>query len=192
MNLQLEPADIFLTRRRGFGSWAIRFFTRHIGEPRTEVSHVGVVVEGGSLEKAWMVEARGRVRHRLLFRHYGRKRKIDVAIFRPLHLTPAERAVIVETALRYVGKEYSYFKILLHLADWLLQGAYVFRRLGGINDYPICSWLVAQAYAKAGETFGVPPGAASPDDIWDYVTAHPKKYQMLHPLAPLVPPKQGR
>jgi hypothetical protein len=190
MNLQLEPADIFLTRRRGFGSWAIRFFTRHIGESRTEVSHVGVVVEGGSLEKAWMVEARGRVRHRLLFRHYGRKRKIDVAIFRPLHLTPAERAVIVQTALRYVGKEYSYFKILLHLADWLLQGAYVFRRLGGINDYPICSWLVAQAYAKAGETFGVPPGAASPDDIWDYVTAHPKKYQMLHPLAPLVPPKQ--
>jgi hypothetical protein len=142
MNLQLEPADIFLTRRRGFGSWAIRFFTRHIGKSRTEVSHVGVVVEGGSLEKTWMVEARGRVRHRLLFRHYGRKTKIDVAIFRPLHLTP------------------------------------------------VCSWLVAQAYAKAGETFGVPPGAASPDDIWDYVTAHPKKYLMLHPLAPLVPPKQ--
>lgn len=162
MNLQLEPADIFLTRKRGFGSWAIRFFTRHIGKSRTEVSHVGVVVEGGS----------------------------DVAIFRPLHLTPAERAVIVQTALRYVGKEYSYFKILPHLMDWVLQGAYVFRRLGGINDYPICSWLVAQAYAKAGETFGVPPGAASPDDIWDYVTAHPKKYLMLHPLAPLVPPKQ--
>jgi hypothetical protein len=190
MNLLLEPADIFLTRKRGFGSWAIRFFTRHIGEPHTEVSHVGVVVEGGSLEKAWMVEARGRARHRLLFRHYGRKRKIDVAIFRPLHLSQEERAVIVQVALRYMGKEYSYFKILLHLMDWVLQGAYVFRRLGGINDYPICSWLVAQAYAKAGETFGVPPGAASPDDIWDYVTAHPEKYQMVRSLAPLVPPKQ--
>jgi len=71
-----------------------------------------------------------------------------------------------------------------------LQGAYVIRRLGDINDYPICSWLVAQAFAKAGETFGVPPGAADPDDIWDYVTAHRQKYEMLHPLAPLADLKQ--
>ena len=190
MNLELEPADIFLTRRGGIGSWAIRFFTRHIGESRTEVSHVGVVVEGGSLERAVVVESRGRAKRHLLFRQYGRKRKTDVAIYRPLHLSYEDREVIVRAAERYVGKEYSYFKILLHLADWVLQGAYVFRRLGGINDYPMCSWLVAHAFAKAGETFGVPPGAASPDDIWDYVTAHPEKYEMLHRLAPLADPKR--
>ena len=189
MDFQLEPADIFLSRTHGIGSWFIRFFTRTGGEPESEVSHVGIVVEGGPLEKAVIVESRGRARRRLFFRRYGKKRKYDVAIFRPLHLTPEKRALIVRAALDYVGKEYSYFKILLHLLDWVLQGAYVFRRLGGINDYPICSWLVARAFAKAGETFGTPPDAADPDDIWDFINAQPEKYRMLWPLSPLMPPK---
>jgi len=190
MDPELQPADIFLTRARGIGSWLIRFFTRSIGESRTEVSHVGIVVEGGPLEKAVVVEARGRARRHLFFRQYGRKQKFDVALYRPLHLSSEGRATIVRAAQKYVGKDYSYFKILLHLLDWVLQGAYVFRRLGGINDYPICSWLVAHAYAKAGETFGGPPGAASPDDIWDFINAHPEKYRMLRPLSPLMPAKR--
>jgi len=189
MDMQLEPADIFLSRTRGIGSWLIRFFTRTSGEPESEVSHTGIVVEGGPLEKSWIVESRGPTRRRLFYRRY-RKRKYDVAIFRPLHLTPVKRAIIVRAALDYVGKEYSYFKILLHLLDWMLQGAYVFRRLGGINDYPICSWLVADAFAKAGEKFGVEPDAANPDDIWDFINARPEKYRMLWPLSPLIPPKR--
>jgi hypothetical protein len=189
MDAQLEPADIFLSRTRGIGSWLIRFFTRTSGESESQVSHVGIVVEGGPLEKAIIVESRGRTRRRLFFRRYGKKRKYDVAIFRPLRLTPVKRAMIVQAALDYVGKEYSYFKILLHLLDWVLQGAYVFRRLGGINDYPICSWLVAHAFAKAGEIFGKPPDAADPDDIWDFIQTHPQKYRMLWPLSPLMPPK---
>lgn len=167
----------------------IRFFTRTSGEPESEVSHTGIVVEGGPLEKAWIVESRGPTRRRKLFRRY-RKRKYDVAIFRPLQLTPVNRAIIVEGALHYVGKKYSYFKILLHLLDWMLQGAYVFRRLGKMDDYPICSWLVAHAFAKAGEKFGVEPDAANPDDIWDFINAHPEKYRMLWPLSPLIPPKR--
>ena len=190
MDLQLEPADIFMTRSQGIGSWLIRFFTRTGGESESQVSHVGIVVEGGPLEKAAIVESRGRTRRRLFFRRYGMKRKYDVAIFRPLHLAPEKRAIIVRAALDYVGKEYSYFKILLHLLDWMLQGAYIFRRLGGINDYPICSWLVAHAFAKAGETFGVEPDAADPDDIWDFINAHPEKYRILRPLSPLVPTKR--
>lgn len=190
MDLQLEPADIFLSRTHGIGSWFIRFFTRTSGEPESEVSHVGIVVEGGPLEKAVIVESHGRARRRLFFRRYGKKRKYAVAIYRPLLLTPEKRALIVRAALDYVGKEYSYFKILLHLLDWMLQGAYVFRRLGGINDYPICSWLVARAFARAGETFGTSPDAADPDDIWDFINAHPEKYRMMWPLSPLMLPKQ--
>lgn len=189
MDLQLEPADIFLSRSRGIGSWLIRFFTRSIGESRSEVSHVGIVVEGGPLEKVMIVESRGRTRRRLFFRRYGRKRNYDVALYRPLHLSSEERAIIVRAALAYVGKKYSYFKILLHLLDWVLQGAYVFRRLGGISDYPICSWLVAHAFAKAGETFGVEPDAADPDDVWDFVNAHSEKYKMLWTLSPLTSSK---
>jgi hypothetical protein len=189
LGTRLEPADILLARRRSFISRAIRFFTRSLGEPRSEVSHAGIVVEGGPIEQALIVEAAGRVKKRPILSRYGKRSKKEVAFYRPLNLSPEERAVVVRAAEEYLGKDYSYFKILLHLLDWLLQGAYFFRRLGGINDYPICSWLVAQSYAKVGKTFGVAPGAASPDDIWDFVTTHPTKYAMVRALGPLV--RQG-
>jgi hypothetical protein len=35
---------------------------------------------------------------------------------------------------------------------------------------------VAYSFAKAGKTFGVAPGAASPDDIWDFCTRETDKY----------------
>ncbi len=187
--LQLEPADILLARRRSFISRAIRFFTQSFGEARSEVSHAGLVVEGGMIEQAKIVEAAGRVAKRHLLPRYGKRSHTDVAFYRPLNLTQQQRDIIVGAAEEYVGRDYSYFKIILHLLDWVLQGAYFFRRLGGIDDYPICSWLVAKSYAKAGKTFGVAPGAASPDDIWDFVTRHPHRYLMVRALGPLVPEK---
>ena len=62
----LAPGDLFFTRGAGFMSAVIRFFTRSIGEARTKVSHVGLVVGGGPIEGAVVVEALSRVRrHRL-------------------------------------------------------------------------------------------------------------------------------
>lgn len=183
----LRECDIFLTRSMGLISRAIRFFTRHIGESRTKVDHVGIVVEGGPIEDAIVVEAlsTGVVRHRL-FAHYSKKRKTKLAVYRPINLTDEERATVVSAAENYVGRSYGYIKILAHFLDWLLQGAYVFRRLACMDDYPICSWVVAYAFAKASKTFGVEPGAASPDDIWDFAVKNPDKYTLVRPLAPLI------
>ena len=68
------------------------------------------------------------------------------------------------------------------LSDRLFLGVYFFRRLILAKDYPICSWVVAWAYQKAGRDFGVPAAAADPDDIWDYVTRHPDEYEEVLPL----------
>ena len=182
MDPVLQPGDIFLTRGRGFVSRAIRFFTRHIGESRTKVNHVGLVVQGGMLQKAVMVEALRTVeRHRLIDEYGGQSD--EVAIYRPTRLSRAELQRIVTTANGYVGKSYGYGKIALHALDWVLQGAYVFRRLGRMDKYPICSWLVAHAYSAAGVHFGVEPGAATPDDIWDYVTTHLGEFERVRELA---------
>lgn len=185
MDIELRPADIFLTRGTSLLSRAIRFFTRRIGESRTKVSHVGIIVEGGTIKDAVAVEALTRVKRHPLFSRYGGKPKIQVAIFRPLNLTAAELATVVRTAESYVGRRYGYGKLVAHFLDWMLQGAYVFRRLAAMDDYPICSWVVAHAYAKADKTFGVDPGAATPDDIWDFVVENPEKHERIHPLAPL-------
>ncbi len=181
MAAALRPGDIFLTRGTGFVSRAIRFFTRRFGESRTQVNHVGIVVEGGAFDQAVVVEAlREVMRHRLVERYGGARD--EVAVYRPINLSPAAIAGIVARAESYVGREYGYGKVVLHALDWALQGAYVFRRLGRMDDYPICSWLVAHAYGSAGLTFGVEPGAATPDDIWDFVRSNPQAYASVWPL----------
>jgi hypothetical protein len=168
----LRKGDIFLTRGRGFVSRAIRFFSRRVGERRTKVNHVGLVVVDGSFHDAIVVEARRKVLRHRLGEAYGGKTD-EVAVYRPVRLSPDQIRRAVKAGEDYVGRSYGYGKIVLHALDWALQGAYVFRRLGRMDDYPICSWLVAHAYGKAGVNFGVPPGAATPDDIWDHLVAHP-------------------
>jgi hypothetical protein len=185
MDIMLKPGDIFLTKGPGLLSRLIRFFSSTFGESRTQVNHAGVVVKEGSLKTAEIVESVAVARRCLLWEHYGPRSKNAVAIYRPLNVTPEQVAVIVATAERQVGKKYGIVKLAAHLLDWLLQGVYLFRRLANNGDYPICSWLVAHAFAEAGKNFGVEPGAAEPDDIWDFVTANKDKYACVHRLVQL-------
>jgi len=186
MHAELQPGDIFLTRGHGFLGAAIRFFTRSLGESRTRVNHTGLVVVGGPAPDAIGVEALRTVQRHRLGDEYG-GHPDDVSVFRPIALSRSQLKRVVARAESYVGRTYGYGKIVLHALDWALQGAYVFRRLGQMDDYPICSWLVAQAYGAVGVHFGVDPGAASPDDIWDYVTSHPEEFARVRVLVPLEP-----
>ena len=178
----LLPGDVFLTYGAGFFSKLIRFFTRSIGESRTRVNHSGIVVKEGDLEGCQVVETLLRVRKHRLWRRYGPFSHDRVTVYRPINLSPEEIDTIVASALKQVGKRYGIFTVIGHLLDWLLLGAYVFRRITLSSNYPICSWLVAHAFAKAGKYFDVEPGAAQPDDIWDFIQKNPDKYQLIHPL----------
>jgi len=182
---ELQPGDVLVTRGRGLLSRAIQFFTRRIGESRTKVNHVGVIVEGGPLEEAWVVEALWKVVRRPLVDGYGAEGSSEVGIFRPTNLSDEGIRMVVDAANGYVGRRYGVLKLVTHLADWVLQGAYVFRRLTNSDRYPICSWVVACSFEKAGRTFGVAPGAASPDDIWDFCTRETDKYVEVLELGPL-------
>lgn len=186
MSFVLKQGDVFLTKGNGFVSRAIRFFTRAIGEKRTKVNHVGLVVEGEEIKTAFVVEAVSHVKRRRLWSGYGPPKKDSVAIYRATNLTQDEVNTIVARAESHVGKKYGYLMIVAHFMDWLLLGAYVFRRLVPGDNYPICSWVVADAFGKASKDFGVEVGAATPDDIWDFIVARkPGRYEMIHPLKPL-------
>lgn len=181
----LQPGDVFLTRGSGLLSALIRFFTRSFGESRTKVNHVGVVVEKGTVESCVVIEALLRVKRHRLWARYGPPSRDLVAVYRPLELGTDQLRAILAEAEEQVGRSYGFLKLAAHFLDWLLLGAYVFRRLTDEGDYPICSWLVAHAFAKAGMDFGVEPGAASPDDVWDHVTTHPENYARVRELTRL-------
>ena len=180
----LEPADIILTRGQSLLSRAIRVLTRSIGEPRTRVNHVGIVVRGGPLKEVIVVEALSRVRRHKLSEHYAGTGD-DVAVYRSTDLSDEQRQLIVSAAEGYVGREYGYFKALLHVLDWIFLGVYLFRRLGWMDRYPICSWLVAHSFKKAGLSFGVTAGQATPDDIWDFVNSKKKLFWRIRGLWPI-------
>ncbi len=180
-----EPCDVFLTCSRSLLGRAIRFATRGIGESRSMVNHVGIIVETGSPDEAVGLEALSTVKRHRLWNQYGPGSSSDVAVYRPLNLTVEEKTIIIAAAEEYVGRTYGYLKIAAHLLDWLFFGVYFFRRLARMDDYPICSWLVAHSFEAAGKNFGLPPGKASPDDIWDFVITNPEKYRVVHSLGPL-------
>jgi hypothetical protein len=145
-----------------------------------------VVVEKGSLRTAVVVEALVTVRRHRLWEEYGPPAKDDVAIYRAKNLSEKEIDTIVSAANEYVGKKYGFWMLFAHVADWLLLGAFAFRRVLGKDKYPICSWLVAHSFADAGKHFGTHPGAATPDDIWDFIVVdHAELYEEVHPLKPL-------
>jgi cell wall-associated NlpC family hydrolase len=199
----LRPGDVFFTRGRGWLSRAIRFFTRRIGESRTKVNHVGVVVEAGWMKngrheqeagftrpgekEAVVVEALSRVRKHTLASEYL-DRRTEVAVYRPRGLGSDELEKAVDWAQRQVGHPYGWFRLIGHFLDWFLLGAYVFRRLFRTKRYPICSYLVAEAFEQVRHRFfGEPPDEVSPDDVWDYVTALPNgpRFECVRELAPL-------
>lgn len=175
------PCDILLTRSKSKLGSMIRFFTRRWPfESKTVASHCGIFTVEGDLKTATLVEAQSHCNRHSFSEAYGSDTTTDLCIFRPLNLTDEEKALIVAKAESYVGKDYGYFKLLLHLGDWLLGGVYLFRRLGRMDRYPICSYVVSHAYGAAKKTFGVANDAASPDDIWDFILKNiGEKYEFV-------------
>ncbi|MDP3064975.1 MAG: hypothetical protein Q8O40_17490 [Chloroflexota bacterium] len=95
-------------------------------------------------------------------------------------LTDGERKAIVTKALSYAGRRYGWLKLIAHAVDYLLfRSRYVARRFLFMDNYPICSWVVAYSYQAAGLSFGVPANQADPDDIWDWVEGHPEEWHLM-------------
>jgi hypothetical protein len=178
---QLQACDILFVQSQTILGKLIRKFSQVFGESRTKVNHVGIVVQGGKPSEAVIVEALQRTRKINFYKAY-RNKFCKLAIYRAKNLTLEQKRTISEKAESYIGKKYGYIKILAHWLDWLFLGAYVFRRLTKMDKYPICSYLVAQSFAEGGKFFGMHPGQAQPDDMWDFVVSHHDKYEKVYGL----------
>ncbi len=176
----LQTGDIVCFGDRSRLSRLIKWFTRSRGEERTKCSHVGIMY-GAEL----VCEALAKVRiHPVAPRLKGGWREVYRL---KVKLPIAAKAVILDQCYYYEGKSYGWWKNLAQAGDGLLGGVYFFRRLLFMDNYPICSWVVAWVCKRlrdyllthppdhgfvtcvlgATHFFGVRPNAANPDDIHD-------------------------
>lgn len=169
--ISLLPADVVIVKANGVVPRLIRFFTRSPGESKSWASHVALAVSPTHVVEA----ATNGVHYRALasFPAGG------VTVWRARNLSVNARERIAATGRSYVGDAYGFEKVPLHLLDWMLGGLYVFRRLATVDNAPLCSWLVAASYAREGLYFGVHVGAATPDDIHDFVRRNPRIYERI-------------
>jgi len=169
--------DVVLVRGAGWVSSAIRLMTREPGEGRTDVSHVALVLAppmaGRNVYTSTLIEALARgVEVRELEAYMGK----SFEIWRHHDSALAGRAA--EYALFREGQRYGYTKLALHFLDYALfrNRWRVFRRASSIDRWPICSYLVADAYRDAGFTWydarcggELNPRVATPDDLADVI-----------------------
>lgn len=182
--LQLNRGDLILSRSNTLMGKVARFFSRHIGESRTQVNHSMVVIKGGSVQQAVIVEALYKVVCRKLIDGYNSD-GIQIAVFRKRNISDESIGAICEKAMSYNNRRYGIAKLFAHFGDWLLQGAYIFRRLARNDYYPICSWLSGFSYAAGNVFFGKPPAQLQPDDMWDYVKSNSEEWECIYPLSRL-------
>lgn len=173
--MYFEKGDIVLTKSQSWFGKAIRWFSKTIGESKTRVNHVGVMVSSEDI-----VESLDKTRKRKVTAYYNRP--TEIAVYRWKNLTDEEINTIAAKAESYVGAKYGWIKIIAHGLDRFLNGAYVFRRLTRSERYPICSWVVAHSYEAAGLSFGTDANAADPDDIWDFIQDNKGLFEEIHPL----------
>ncbi len=176
----LLPGDLLLYNGRGLLPSLIGWAETGKGEAPTYAKHVGGIGHSGPLPSATRIEALWKVEEFPATGLVNRR----VQVWRMDGLTYGERTDLAAYARKHLGDKYGVLKLGAHLGDALLSKAfgghpYVFRKLARLDDYPICSWLWAYAYDRVlGYRFGMPPRAAAPDDILDWIEDRPEWFMV--------------
>lgn len=166
---------VFFKDSKSKVSFLIRLMSTLRGEGPTFANHVGVIAWSSVVCEAL---AEG-VKFHELVKKYAKPR-YEVAIFRSLEVGAGDQVRIAKAIQHYRNKKYGKAKLAAHAVDWFLSAftgwrwdVYAARRLCRMDRYPICSWLVAWVYKRAGVPFKADPRKAQPDDLMDEVEADP-------------------
>ena len=203
-------------RKRGRGfvewlmslvSWLIARASRMPFEPKTRATHTALVIKGGTLETALILEALWpRVQIALLSKYAGhmtvyRPRRINTLICNLMATRAREQAKL--TGGRTRGIVYGLLKLPLFLLDcllskmlcyvWIVICALVpgfgyrpfevrlFTRINLIWIF-VCSQVVARVYQEVGGVkFIYHWSRVTPDDIDDYCGAAIEEFEQIYP-----------
>lgn len=187
----MKAGDIILTRDDSFISKAIRRFGREKNEPAL-VSHAGVFI----CERHVIEALFSGVKTTLFPRGFWGS---EFLVASPLNVNDFQREMIASKALNFSARTYGFTKIFGQALDYLSGSDFFTSKIFVMDRFPICSYVVAEAYAALGKTFGVPTKSTTPDDILDFILDHPDKYhlveatpQLLHDAAKQRPKNAAR
>lgn len=195
------PADVVLTRSDTWLGRVIRAAERRPNDVAV-YNHVGVITYAGLVPppEGWndagysfaprgaiMVEALGHVMQHSVWEGYGPakgSKQSVIAVYRPFTTTSGQRSIVAAKAETFVGQRYGWWKLGAHLLDAGIskvagRDVRAARKLLFWDARPICSFLVAEAFAAAGLNFGVAPGTADPHDIENFCSEKVDKYHRV-------------
>ena len=173
----LRCGDVVCELGQSFFGRAIRWFTRGWFEAKTWASHTGHMLDGTRIAEALL---------HFTIQTLDMTRRVKVWRYRPC-ISVSQEICIRHKAILWQGKDYGWWKNAAHAVDGILEKitpfkhVYLFRRLIGVSDYPICSWATAWTYDECvGYRFGIPPNGASPDDIAKWCESHPDEWELIY------------
>jgi hypothetical protein len=151
---KFETGDVICVNRKSLFGKLVAWFSREPGEERVYSTHISGFKYPDTISEAGLT-----VKDTNYLKWFDNHKRFEV--WRKKHLTKFEQHVIQEYLNKYKGNIYGGLKLLLFLADFSLtkllrkrKDIYLFRRIGFIEDFPICSWLYSYAYDKIGYKFG--------------------------------------
>jgi hypothetical protein len=166
----VKAGDIVAVRGKGWLSRGILMATHG------QVSHVGMLI---SAEPVIVIEALSRVRTRPLAETLH---EVEAAwILSDRSLTEAQRITLIERACLFSADGYGYAEIVKQALDAAFKTTWFTDNLSRrLDQHPICSYLVAKAYASIGLNFGAKRAESiTPADIYRFALGHPDLYDVM-------------
>ena len=168
----MQPGDIIATRSPTWLSRTIRKAqTRSDNGQPALVSHVGLFISPDIV-----IQALSRVVTTPFPKSF---QKDEYIVLSPLNLSNANRRIVVERALTYSSNSYGWLKILGQGLDVVFHTRWFMSHVFTLDKFPICSYVVAEAYKSIGLDFGVPTTTTTPDDILDFAMENSDKYLIV-------------
>ena len=100
-------------------------------------------------------------------------------LLQDISLSADQREAIARRALKFSAADYGWADIILQLANAIFRTTWFTDHLtfGFLDQFPICSYLVAQSYKTIGLTFGKKKEESiTPADIYNFAENNPSIY----------------
>jgi len=114
-------------------------------------------------------------------------------VWRCRTLTAEQRHTLTHEALKYANVRFGFLKFTAHALDNVIckllhRDIFLFRHIDPEDRHPVCSGITAAVYDTVLHyRFGVDPECADPDQIHDWVRAHPAEWGCVFRRGPAPP-----